>query len=72
MDSIEKLKITCEEFTAKLNERLRANLANESMVFLHDRAGFELPSPVLKESERMELSKTMFDEVSGRYAIAFE
>jgi len=72
MDYGAKLKITCEEFTAKLNECLHRDPANECMVFCHDKDGFELLAPVLTETGKMALSKAIFDEVSRRYAIASE
>lgn len=72
MDSGARLKITCEEFSKKLNEFLRKDPANSGMVFHHDKDGFELLAPALTEAGRMALSKAIFDAVSERYAISGE
>ena len=68
---MEKMQVTCEAFTKKMNEALHQDPSHNDMSFLpHDESGLSLFAPMLSDTERMALHKAIFDEVSKRYTIA--
>jgi len=65
-----KVLVTCEMFTQKMNEALHHNPENEGMSFPHNADGLVLFAPMLSDIKRMALQKAIFDEVSKNYTIA--
>lgn len=64
-----KLLVTCEFFTEKMNEVLHRDPAHDGMNFPHSEDGLVLFAPMLKDTARMALQKSIFEEVSDAYTI---
>lgn len=64
-----KVLVTCKVFTEKMNEALHRNPGHDGMNFPYSEDGLVLFAPMLRDTARMALQKSICDEVSEQYTI---